>query len=160
MLLASVEYAQAAMNLVSRQLILKSSYKDVMTKPVPSGPTHAMVPRIEGRIRVMRGLRVMVDADLAQLYGVPTKALNQAVKRNSARFPHDFMFQLSSAKKAEVVTNCDHLSKLKFSRALPFAFTEYSWVVGVGAGQCTGLRPSGGDGHLCGAGLCAAAPGV
>ena len=87
-----------------------------------------LMPRIEGRIQVIRGLRVMVDADLAQLYGVPTKALNQAVKRNAARFPHDFMFQLNSAEKAEVVTNCDHLSKLKFSKVLPFAFTEYGAV--------------------------------
>ncbi len=59
---------------------------------------------------------------------MPTKALNQAVKRNAARFPPDFMFQLDAAEKAEVVTNCDHLQKLKFSRALPFAFTEYGAV--------------------------------
>lgn len=70
----------------------------------------------------------MIDADLAQLYGVPTKALNQAVKRNGGRFPTDFMFQLDAAEKAEVVTNCDHLQKLKFSKALPFAFTEYGAV--------------------------------
>lgn len=77
---------------------------------------------------MIRGLRVMADADLAQLYGVPTKALNQAVKRNSTRFPHDFMFQLNSVEKTEVVTNCDHLSKLKFSKVLPFAFTKYGAV--------------------------------
>ena len=57
-----------------------------------------------------------------------TKALNQAVKRNAGRFPPDFMFQLDAPEKAEVVTNCDHLSKLKFSKALPFAFTEYGAV--------------------------------
>ena len=84
--------------------------------------------RIEGRIQVIRGLRVIIDADLAALYGVPTKVLNQAVKRNAARFPQDFMFQLDAPEKAEVVTNCDHLSKLKFSKALPFAFTEYGAV--------------------------------
>jgi len=88
----------------------------------------ALLPRIEGRIQVLRGLRVMIDADLAGLYGVPTKALNQAVKRNARRFPPDFMFQLDAAEKTEVVTNCDHLSKLKFSKALPFAFTEYGAV--------------------------------
>ncbi|MDM0016258.1 ORF6N domain-containing protein [Variovorax saccharolyticus] len=88
----------------------------------------ALLPRIEGRIQVLRGLKVMIDADLAELYGVPTKALNQAVKRNAARFPPDFMFQLDAAEKAEVVTNCDHLSKLKFSRTLPFAFTEFGAV--------------------------------
>lgn len=87
-----------------------------------------MLPRIEGRIQVIRGLRVMIDADLADLYGVPTKALNQAVKRNAGRFPPDFMFQLDAAERAEVVTNCDHLHKLKFSRARPYAFTEYGAV--------------------------------
>lgn len=88
----------------------------------------SLLPRIEGRIQVLRGLKVMIDADLAELYGVPTKALNQAVKRNAGRFPPDFMFQLDAAEKAEVVTNCDHLQRLKFSRALPFAFTEYGAV--------------------------------
>ena len=87
-----------------------------------------MLPRIEGRIQVLRGLKVMIDADLAELYGVPTKALNQAVKRNAERFPPDFMFQLDAAEKVEVVTNCDHLSKLKFSRSLPYAFTEFGAV--------------------------------
>jgi ORF6N domain len=72
-----------------------------------------LLPRIEGRIQVLRGLKVMIDADLAELYGVPTKALNQAVKRNASRFPIDFMFQLDAAEKTEVVTNCDHLAKLK-----------------------------------------------
>jgi hypothetical protein len=88
----------------------------------------ALLPRTEGRIQVLRGLKVMIDADLAELYGVPTKALNQAVKRNAGRFPPDFMFQLDAAEKVEVVTNCDHLSKLKFSRSLPFAFTEFGAV--------------------------------
>jgi hypothetical protein len=61
----------------------------------------------------------------AGLYGVPTKALNQAVRRDLARFPEDFTFSLSPAEKAEVVTNCDHLRRLKFSPALPRAFTEH-----------------------------------
>jgi hypothetical protein len=87
-----------------------------------------MLPRIEGRIHVMRGQRVMIDADIAELYGVDTRTLNQAVKRNAGRFPSDFMFQLDAAEKAEVITNCDHLQKLKYSKALPFAFTEYGAV--------------------------------
>lgn len=100
---------------------------------ITDGATPAMgaavvAPRIESRIQLVRGLRVMIDADLAQLYGVPTKALNQAVKRNAARFPTDFMFQLDATEKAEVVTNCDHLQKLKYSKALPFVFTEYGAV--------------------------------
>ncbi len=98
-----------------------------MTKAT-STPTHSMVPRIEGRIQVIRGLRVIIDADLATLYGVDTRTLNQAVKRNAGRFPQDFMFQLEAPEKAEVITNCDHLQKLKFSKSMPFAFTEYGAV--------------------------------
>lgn len=85
--------------------------------------------RIERSIFVLRGQRVMLDADLAELYGVPTKALNQAVKRNADRFPADFMFQLNAAEKQQVVTTCDHLRKLKFSPTLPYAFTEHGAVM-------------------------------
>lgn len=67
----------------------------------------------------------MIDADIAGLYGVATRALNQAVRRNAERFPADFMFQLTAAEKEEVITNCDHLARLKFSAALPYAFTEH-----------------------------------
>ena len=70
------------------------------------------VPAIESRILSLRGLKVILDSDLAALYGVTTKALNQAVKRNANRFPADFLFQLSAAEKAEVVTTCDHLRRL------------------------------------------------
>lgn len=91
---------------------------------------NALIPteRIAQSILLLRGQKVIIDADLADLYGVPTKALNQAVKRNQERFPEDFMFQLSPDEKTEVVTNCDHLAKLKFSKSLPFAFTEYGAV--------------------------------
>ena len=85
----------------------------------------ASVTQIESRIFLIRGHKVMLDADLAELYDVPTKALNQAIKRNVERFPEDFMFQLSADEKAEVVTNCDHLAKLKYSPSLPYAFTEH-----------------------------------
>ena len=81
--------------------------------------------RIERAILLIRGEKVMLDIDLAELYGVETKALNQAVKRNLDRFPPDFMFQLTTAEKKEVVTNCDHLIKLRFSPNLPYAFTEH-----------------------------------
>lgn len=77
------------------------------------------------RILLIRAQRVMLDADLADLYGVPTKRLNEQVKRNSERFPDDSMFQLLPEEKAEVVANCDHLAKLKYSSALPYAFTEH-----------------------------------
>jgi len=72
---------------------------------------------------------VIVDADLAEAYGVPTKALNQAVRRNSDRFPSDFMFMLTAEEKAELVTNCDHLKNLKFSKALPSVFTEHGAIM-------------------------------
>ena len=70
---------------------------------------------MDGLILCIRGQRVIVDADLAQIYGVTTKRLNEAVKRNRERFPSDFVFQLTTAEKQEVVANCDHLRTLKFS---------------------------------------------
>ena len=91
----------------------------------------AIVPvgKIEQRILLIRGEKVIVDTDLAEFYGVPTKRLNEQVKRNKARFPDDFMFQLSAKEKTEVVANCDHLSKLKYSKALPYAFTEHGSIM-------------------------------
>jgi len=84
---------------------------------------------IERSILIIRGLKVILDADLAALYGVTTKALNQAIKRNKDRFPSDFMFHLTGEEKDEVVTNCDHLKKLKFSPVLPAAFTEHGAIM-------------------------------
>lgn len=80
-------------------------------------------------ILLIRGQKVLLDADLAKLYGVTTKRLNQQVKRNRDRFPDDFMFQLTTEEKAEVVANCDHLSRLKFSPAFPYAFTEHGAIM-------------------------------
>jgi hypothetical protein len=79
---------------------------------------------IEKKILLIRGQKVMLDADLAELYGVATKVLNQAVKRNSKRFPPDFMFQLTLYEKNELVTVCDRFKNLKHSSVLPRAFTE------------------------------------
>lgn len=87
------------------------------------------IQKIENVILRIRDEKVILDADLARLYGVSTKALNQAVKRNMGRFPHDFMFQLSSDETQEVVTNCDHLKNLKFSSNLPYAFTEHGTIM-------------------------------
>jgi phage regulator Rha-like protein len=87
------------------------------------------IEKIERSILFIRGQKVMLDADLAELYGVSTKVLNQTVKRNKERFPDDFMFQLTKHEKDEVVTNCDHLKRLRFSYALPFAFTEHGTVM-------------------------------
>jgi phage regulator Rha-like protein len=66
----------------------------------------------------------MLDSDLAELYEVEVKKLNQAVKRNIRRFPNDFMFRLTKNEFTEVVTNCDHLKNLKYRPTLPYAFTE------------------------------------
>lgn len=90
------------------------------------------VGKIENRILLIKGEKVIIDADLAEFYGVPTKRLNEQVKRNKDRFPHDFMFQLSPDEKAEVVANCDHLENLKYSRALPYAFTEHGAIMAAG----------------------------
>ena len=79
---------------------------------------------IEQRILLIRSQKVMLDRDLAALYGVETKVLNQAVKRNEKRFPPDFIFQLTKEEKVELVTNCDRFQKLKHSTVLPRAFTE------------------------------------
>lgn len=74
-------------------------------------------------------MSVILDADLAEFYGVPTKRLNEQVRRNAERFPADFMFQLNPEEKAEVVAICDHLGKLKYSRSLPHAFTEHGAIM-------------------------------
>lgn len=83
----------------------------------------AIVP-IESRILTVRDKQVMVDRDLAELYGVDTKRLNEQVKRNIERFPQTFRFQLTKEEKDELVTNCDRFSSLKYSSSNPFVFTE------------------------------------
>jgi len=86
----------------------------------------ALTAPIEPRILIIRGQRVMLDADLAALYGVPTKALNQAVRRNLDRFPEDFMFVLSSKEvetwRSQFVTS-NPAAKMGLRRP-PLAFTE------------------------------------
>lgn len=84
---------------------------------------------LQQRILVLRGERVMIDSDLADLYGVTTKRFNEQVKRNLERFPVDFMFQLTPEEKKEVVAKCDHLQKLKFSPHLPRVFTEHGAIM-------------------------------
>ena len=79
---------------------------------------------IENLILDIRGQQVMLDRDLANLYGVDTKVLNQAVKRNIERFPVRFRFQLSDLERDKLVTNCDRLQMLKHSNVNPFVFTE------------------------------------
>lgn len=100
-------------------------------RPKPRSKSRALlsIRQIEPSILVIRGERVILDSDLAVLYGVSTKRLNEQVKRNIDRFPLDFMFRLTSAERSEVVANCDHLARLKFSPTLPFAFTEHGAIM-------------------------------
>jgi hypothetical protein len=84
--------------------------------------------KIDRAILFIRGQKIMLDSDLAEIYGVKTSRLNEQVKRNKDRFPHDFMFQLTNEEKQEVIANCDHLEKLKFSRTNPYAFTEHGTI--------------------------------
>ncbi|WP_085536587.1 ORF6N domain-containing protein [Massilibacteroides vaginae] len=80
---------------------------------------------IQNKIFEIRGQRIILDFDLAELYEVETRALKQAVKRNINRFPSDFMFELTKNEWQEVITICDNLPQtVKFSPALPFAFSE------------------------------------
>jgi len=79
---------------------------------------------IEKMIITVRGVQVLIDQDIARLYKVTTKRLNEQAKRNSARFPLTFRFQLTKEEYKEVVANCDHLQSLKFRPTLPYAFTE------------------------------------
>lgn len=86
----------------------------------------ALRPFIQSRILTLRQLRVMIDADLAQLYGVETRVLVQAVKRNLARFPDDFMFQLSAEEFAALKSQSVISSPAGQGgrRSAPYAFTE------------------------------------
>ncbi|MBR6091671.1 MAG: ORF6N domain-containing protein [Bacteroidales bacterium] len=82
------------------------------------------IKEIEDRIFCIRGVNVMIDRDLADIYGVKTKRLNEQVKRNNERFPERYMFQLSDHETLKLVANCDRLQSLKHSSSNPFAFTE------------------------------------
>ncbi len=86
---------------------------------------------IASRILALRGQRVLIDADLAVLYGVPTKRLNEQVKRNAARFPPDFMFRLtgeevSALNRSQIATG---LQKHRDPRFAPYAFTEHGAIM-------------------------------
>lgn len=87
--------------------------------------SHVITNDIARRIFLIRGLKVMIDRDLGEFYKVPTKALNQAVKRNKERFPENFMFRLTGEETRKLVTNCDRFATIKHSASFPYAFTEY-----------------------------------
>ena len=80
---------------------------------------------IESRIFTFRSQKIMVDRDLAELYEVETKRLNEAVKRNIERFPLDFMFKLTKEEFSQLVAICDRFKTLKHSSSTPNAFTEH-----------------------------------
>jgi phage regulator Rha-like protein len=84
---------------------------------------------VEQLIRVIRGQRVILDADLARIYGVPTKQINQAVKRNADRFPEDFAFQLKPQEVANLRSQFVTSSSYGGRRYLPFAFTEFGAIM-------------------------------
>ena len=92
--------------------------------------THiTQIELITSKILIIRGEKVMLDADLAKLYGVTTKRLNEQLRRNRMRFPDDFVFQLTKEEKNELVANCDHLKNIKYSKTLPWAFTEHGAIM-------------------------------
>jgi hypothetical protein len=103
-----------------------------------SRPTLIAVDQLENLIFIVRGQRVMLDSDLARVYGVSTKALNQAVKRNAARFPHDFAFRLTRAEFASLGAQCAMSNQSQFvtgsqkhrdPRFPPCAFTEHGAIM-------------------------------
>lgn len=87
---------------------------------------YALIPieKLQKMIFTIRGVQVMIDRDLAELYQVENKRLNEQVKRNSSRFPETFRFQLTDSEKKELVANCDRFEGLKHSSVNPYAFTE------------------------------------
>jgi phage regulator Rha-like protein len=94
-------------------------------------PSLLLLPRIEHQILVIRGQKVMIDADLAELYDVETKRFNEAIKRNAARFPADFMFQLTDDESASLRSQ---IATLKTGRGqhrkyLPYVFTEHGSIM-------------------------------
>lgn len=79
---------------------------------------------VETRMIVLRKQPVLIDSDVADLYGVETREINQAVRNNPGKFPYGYLFELDKYEKAEVVEKIDHLKNLKFSKVAPTAFTE------------------------------------
>src|SRR6266511_1198654 len=101
------------------------------------------VEQIDGMIRTLRGVRVMLDRDLAKIYGVPTKAFNQAVKRNRQRFPEDFMFRLTQEEAKALQVSRSQIVTLKRGqniKYLPYAFTEYGALMAANIGHSRSPR--------------------
>ena len=101
----------------------------VSPTPAPIAPTVIDDAFIRSRIFTIRGVQVVLDRDLAELYGVATKALNQAVRRNANRFPEEFMFALSKDETEELVTNCDRFLNMRHSSVPAHAFSEHGVIM-------------------------------
>ena len=88
--------------------------------------TTVLMPQevVESRILLIKGKKVMLDRDLAELYEVKPIRLREQVKRNKRRFPYDFMFQLNKQETKELIANCDRFKTIKHSHFNPYAFTE------------------------------------
>ncbi len=89
-------------------------------------PIKPLVPQeiVECKILLIRDKKVMLDRDLAELYGVKPIRLREQVKRNKGRFPDDFMFQLNKQETRELIASCDRFKTIKHSSFNPYAFTE------------------------------------
>jgi hypothetical protein len=101
------------------------------------------IEQIDGMIRTIRGTRVMLDRDLAKIYGVPTKAFNQAVKRNRQRFPEDFMFRLTLEEAKALQASRSQFVTLKRGQNVkyqPYAFTEYGALMAANIGHSRSPR--------------------
>jgi hypothetical protein len=98
---------------------------------MPKKSTTELVPDelVMSKILLIRGKKVMIDRDLAELYGVTTFRLNEQVKRNKKRFPEDFMFQVTKEEKQQLIERYASLETLKFSPSLPHVFTEHGAVM-------------------------------
>jgi len=88
-----------------------------------------LVDDISSFIVTLRGQKVILDRDLANLYGVTTAALNRAIKRNVGRFPDDFMFQIAKSEQVVLAESHTRLNRIRFSRTLPYAFTEHGAIM-------------------------------
>ena len=110
----------------SKEVITNSCLGKHSVGPSGDNPQETSLSQydIEKLIVTVRGEQVLIDQDIAKLYGVTTSRLNQQAKRNIARFPESFRFQLTKEERDEVIANCDNLRSLKFYPSLPYAYTE------------------------------------
>jgi hypothetical protein len=100
-----------------------------METPGPDSSAEVTRGEIDARILTLRGSQVLLDADLARLYGTTAKRLREQVRRNVGRFPSDFCFRLTRKELGEVAANCGYLRNLRYASGLPLAFTEHGAIM-------------------------------